>query len=120
MTVSKTDEDASFGRHTPPSLITLTKIIYLLQALGYITGLSYIAAVIVNYIKIDEVKGTWLESHFQWQIRTFWYSLLWFMLGGITFFIIIGYFIIVAATFWVIYRIIKGWLRLIDHKPMYL
>jgi uncharacterized membrane protein len=111
--------DADFGQMVDPALITLTKIIYLLQALGYVTGLSYIAAVIINYVKIDEVQGTWLESHFRWQIRTFWYSLLWYFLGGLLLFIGIGYLLIVFTTFWVLYRIIKGWLRVMDHKGMY-
>ena len=116
---SRTSSDADFGQTVHSSLINLTQIIYLLQALGYVTGISYIAAVIVNYVKLDDVKGTWLESHFRWQINTFWYSLLGYLLGAITFFIIIGYFIIVFTTFWVVYRIAKGWLRLLDNKPMY-
>ncbi|MCG6887608.1 MAG: hypothetical protein LJE74_10390 [Proteobacteria bacterium] len=110
--------DADFGIQVDPALITLTKIIYLLQALGYLTLLSYVAAVIINYVKIDEVRGTWLESHFQWQIRTFWYSLVWYIIGAVTFVIIVGYFILIANTIWVIYRIIKGWLRLLDNKSM--
>jgi len=111
--------DADFGIQVDPALITLTRVVYILQALGYLTLISYVAAVVVNYVKIDEVKGTWLESHFLWQIRTFWYSLLWSLLGAVTFFLIIGYFILIANTIWVIYRIIKGWLRLEDNKPMY-
>lgn len=111
--------DADFGATVDPGLITLTKVIYLLQALGYITGISYVAAVILNYIKIDEVRGTWLESHFRWQIRTFWFSLLWYFLGALLLVIGVGYLLIVFTTFWVLYRIIKGWLRIVDHKAMY-
>ena len=111
--------DADFGKTVHSSLVSLTQIIYILQALGYLTGISYIAAVIINYVKIDDVRGTWLESHFKWQIRTFWYSMLWYLLGALTFFIFIGYLLIVFTTFWVIYRIIKGWLHLYDNKPMY-
>jgi len=113
------NNDADFGQTVHSSLVSLTQIVYILQALGYLTGISYIAAVIVNYVKIDDVRGTWLESHFQWQIRTFWYSMLWYSLGALTLFIVIGYFLIVFTTFWVMYRIIKGWLRLYDNKPMY-
>ncbi len=120
MTTQNPDNnDADFGQTVHSSLISLTQIIYILQALGYLTGISYIAAVIVNYVKIDDVKGTWLESHFRWQIRTFWYSMLWYLLGALTFFIFIGYLLIVFTTFWIMYRIIKGWLRLYDNKPMY-
>lgn len=114
-----TNTDADFGTSVHSSLVSLTQFIYILQTLGYLTVLSYIAAVIVNYVKLDEVRGTWLESHFRWQIRTFWFSMLWFLLGGLTFFIVIGYFLIVFTVFWIIYRIIKGWLRLLDNKPMY-
>jgi len=120
MTTPDSDtKDANFGQTVHSSLVSLTQFIYILQALGYVTGLTYIAAVIINYVKIDDVRNTWLESHFRWQIRTFWYSMLWYALGAITIFIIIGYFLIVFTTFWVIYRIIKGWLYLYDNKPMY-
>ena len=114
------NSDADFGQTVHSSLVSLTQVIYILQALGYLTGISYIAAVIINYVKIDDVRGTWLESHFRWQIRTFWYSMLWYALGALTFFILIGYVLIVFTTFWVLYRIIKGWLRLYDNKPMYI
>ena len=111
--------DADFGPEPDPSLITLTKVIYLLQALGYLTGLSYVIALILDYVKIDDVRGTWLESHFRWQIRTFWFSLLWYVLGVVTYVVGVGAIILVVITFWVIYRILKGWLNLIDNRPMY-
>lgn len=114
------NKDADFGQTVHSSLVALTQIVYILQALGYLTGLSYIAAVIINYVKIDDVRGTWLESHFRWQIRTFWYSMLWYSLGVLTIIIFIGYPILVFTTFWVLYRIIKGWLNLYDNKPMYM
>lgn len=101
------------------SLLKLTHIVYLLQALSYITAITYIAAVIVNYVKLDDVRNTWLESHFRWQINTFWFSLLWLAVGLVTFYVIIGYFILVANFFWVMYRIIKGWLYLYEKRPMY-
>jgi len=73
----------------------------------------------VNYVKKTDVAGTWLESHFKWQIRTFWYPLLWSILGLIGIYFIIGIPILIANTIWVIYRIVKGWLRLNDGKEMY-
>lgn len=97
----------------------VTMIVYLLQAVGLFVIITYIAAVIVNYVKLSDVKGTWLESHFRWQIRTFWYSLLWAAIGGITMPILIGFPIVFAAAIWVIYRIVKGWLYLRDGKEMY-
>jgi len=103
----------------PQAAKTLTTITYALQAVSLVTGLPLFVAVIINYVKRDDVKGTWLESHFRWQIRTFWFSLLWSIIGAITFFAIIGYFILFADMLWLIYRIAKGWLNLADGKTMY-
>lgn len=100
------------------SLKTLTTVIYGLYALSWVFGISAIVAVVVNYIKREEVAGTWLESHFRWQIRTFWFGLLWGALGAITFILVIGWFILFANLVWLIYRIVKGWLNLNDGKPM--
>lgn len=96
-----------------------TTAVYALQALAIILGITYLVAVIINYIKIDDVRGTWLESHFRWQIRTFWYSVLWAVIGGLTVFIFVGFVILGVASVWVIYRVIKGWMRLSENKPMY-
>ena len=100
------------------SLKTLTMVVYALQALGFINGITWIVAVIIDYVKLDEAKGTWLESHFRWQIRTFWWGLLWGAVGLVLFLIVVGYLIWIAAGIWVIYRIVKGWLYLNDNKPM--
>jgi len=101
------------------SLKTITTVVYALQALSFFTGLTFIAAVVINYIKKEDVHGTWLESHFLWQIRSFWYGLLWGVIGFATFIIFIGYFVLLANTIWLVYRIIKGWLRLTEGKTMY-
>jgi len=100
------------------SLKTLTMVVYLLQALGFIVGITWIVAVIMNYVKRDEVRGTWLESHFRWQIRTFWWGLLWSVVGGVLLLVLVGYLVLVATAIWVIYRIVKGWLYLNDGKPL--
>jgi uncharacterized membrane protein len=100
------------------SLKTLTMVVYALQAIGFINGITWIVAVIIDYVKLDEVKGTWLESHFRWQMRTFWWALLWGIVGLVLFLVLIGYLIWVAAGIWVIYRIVKGWLYLNDAKPL--
>ena len=100
------------------SLKTLTTVVYGLYALTWLFGISAIVAIIVNYVKREDVAGTWLESHFRWQIRTFWFGLLWGVLGAITFVFIIGWLILCANTIWLIYRIVKGWLNLNDGKPM--
>jgi len=101
------------------NLLQLTHIVYLLQALSYVTAITYVVGVIINYVKLDDVRGTWLESHFRWQIRTFWYSLVLLVAGVILLYVIVGYFILVGTFFWVMYRIIKGWLYLYDKRPMY-
>jgi len=101
------------------SLKNIATAVYALQAVSFLLVITYFIAVILNYIKRDDTRGTWLESHFRWQVRTFWFGLLWFVLGGLTFFIVIGWFILFAAALWLIYRILKGWLNLNDGKPMY-
>ena len=73
----------------------------------------------VSSVKRGDVQGTWLASHFKWQIRTFWYSMLWAVIGFVLLFVFIGYLVLMANVVWVIYRIVKGWLRLVDNKPMY-
>ena len=100
------------------SLKTLTLVIYVLYALSLVIGISAIVAIVLNYIKRDEVQGTWLESHFRWQIRTFWWGLLWSVVGALTWIILIGWIVWGVAAVWFIYRIAKGWLNLNDNKPM--
>jgi uncharacterized membrane protein len=101
----------------------LTMTVYALQAVSFVLFITWIVAVIINSVKKEDVEGTWLESHFRWQIRTFWFSLLWaavgflFMLTIIAWFI--GTFILMVNGVWIIYRIVKGWLRLNDGKQMY-
>lgn len=99
---------------------TITTIIYALYAASFLVGITAIVAIVMNYVKKDDVAGSFLESHFRWQIRTFWFGLLWGIVGGLTFIIVIGWFILVANGIWIIYRIVKGWLNLNDNKPMYL
>jgi uncharacterized membrane protein len=96
----------------------LAVAVYILQALSFfVGGITGLAGVIVNYVKLDDVKGTWIEPHFRWQIRTFWISLLWGIIGFITTFIIIGWLILAVVAIWVIYRIVKGALALNDGLP---
>jgi len=100
------------------SLKTLTTVIYALYALALFAGVSAIVAIVLNYIKREEVQGTWLESHFKWQISTFWWSVVWCVVGGLTFIILIGWVVWGVAFVWFVYRIAKGWLNLNDNKPM--
>ena len=100
------------------SLKTIATLVYALQAAGFFVGISWIAAVVVDYVKRDDAAGTWLESHLRWQIRTFWFGLLWAVIGIATIVLVIGLAILFANFCWIIYRIVKGWLNLNDNKPM--
>lgn len=119
------------------SVLTVANIVYALHTLAIVVGvigavtvigsflgsLPSIAAVILNYIKRGDARGTWVESHYRWQIRTFWFALLWAVIGWAFIFtfvgVIIGAPILIATTLWLIYRIVRGWLRMGDHKAMY-
>ena len=128
---------------SPPSglvpregLVTLAHVIYGLHAFSAVTGLlspamivtafltgwPSIIAVILNYVKRSEVRGTWLDSHFSWQIRTFWFAALWLAVGVIVFVTVVGIPIAVVLWFatgiWVLYRIIRGWLALTSQRPL--
>jgi len=82
-------------------------------------------AVVLNYAKRNEVRGTWLWSHFRWQIRTFWFGLLWVMICAVFVVATLGIGLLIAwlpltiVGIWFIYRILRGWLRLVDRQPMY-
>jgi len=123
-----------------PSLVRTTHIVYALHALGlalgafgaasvlgsFLFGWPSIIAVIINYVKRGEARGTWLESHFTWQIRTFWFALAWAALVALVSIplavVLVGIGTWIAGMFllgvWAIYRIARGWLRLKDHQPM--
>jgi uncharacterized membrane protein len=118
------------------NLVMLTHVVYGLHAFSAITGLSSAAfiitaflsgwpsiiGVIINYVKRGDVRGTFLESHFSWQLRTFWWALLWFLIGGLLTITIIGAVIgiplLIIVGIWVLYRIVRGWLALASNKPM--
>lgn len=104
---------------TADSNKNLTMIIYALYAASLIVGITGLIAIVINYVKRDDVQGTWLESHFRWQMRTFWFCLLWGVLGVITMFIGIGFLVLGANLIWFIYRVVKGILYLNDGKAMY-
>ena len=99
-------------------LKTVATVVYALQAAGFFLGITWIAAVIVDYVKQDDAAGTWLESHYRWQIRTFWFGLLWGVLGGILALVLVGFIVLAADAVLIIYRIVKGWLRLSENRPV--
>ena len=106
------------------SLKTLTMAVYALQAIGFIVGVTWIVAVIINYVKRDEVRGTWLDSHFAWQLRTFWYTVLWAAVAFLLAITLIGLIfavpLAIALTIWILYRVIRGWMTLGQGRPMVL
>jgi uncharacterized membrane protein len=122
-----------------PSLVRLSHVIYALHALSLLIGIvtaativgaflfswPSIIAVILNYAKRSEVRGTWLESHFRWQIRTFWFGALWvgvcvlFVIATLGIGIFVAWIPLGVVGLWFIYRIASGWLRLLDHRGMY-
>ena len=100
------------------SLKQLTMIIYILQAASFVVGITGIVAIVMNYVKREDTVGTIYESHFAWQIRTFWWGLLWAVIGFLTMVVLVGFVILFANFVWCIYRIVKGFLSWNDGKPM--
>lgn len=122
------------------SLISVTLLVYALFGVAAVVGLVSsgfpliaplmgivgIVGIIVAYVKRSEATGTWLESHYRWLIRTFWFSLLWGAIGAVIFVLLaiiiiglfIGYLIWVATTIWVLYRLVRGYLLFNQSKPI--
>jgi uncharacterized membrane protein len=116
------------------NLVTLTHVMYGLHAFSaimgvlgpalivtsFLTGWPSLIAVIINYVKRGEVRGTYLDSHFSWQLRTFWYALLWLVVAGLLGITIIGLVVaiplVIGVGLWVLYRIGRGWLALGERK----
>ncbi|WP_454723389.1 MULTISPECIES: DUF4870 family protein [Cupriavidus] len=106
------------------SLRKLTHILYALYAIFWMTGgVTALIAIIVGYVKRDDTQGTLYASHFTWQIRSFWWSVAWAVLGGVlfatVFLIPLAFAVWGILSLWMLYRIVKGWLYLNDGKPMY-
>ena len=121
------------------SLVNWTTAIYALHAFSlvagivttasvigaFLTGWPSILAVILNYIKRPDARNTWLESHFQWQIRTFWFGVLWvglcflFVLFTLGIGVLVVWLPLAVVTIWFVYRVVRGWMRLAARRPMY-
>ena len=124
---------------TSGPLFDWTQIIYALHALSLLTGIigaatvvgafiigwPSVIAVILNYLKRSEARGTWLDSHFRWQLRTFWFGLLWvalcvlFIIGTFGIGILIAWLPLLIVSVWFVYRTVRGWLALREGRPMY-
>jgi len=124
-------------REPLPSVLTVANVVYGLHAFAIVVGIAgtatvigsflmslpSIVAVILNYAKRSDARGTWVESHYRWQIRTFWFSIVWVLVASFLFVTVIGipfaFAILAFVTVWLAYRIGKGWLRLRDGRRMY-
>ena len=109
-----------YGLHSLSVLIGITSAATIVGA--FVFGVPSIVAVVLNYLKRGEAAGTFLESHFRWQIRTFWFALLWCAVGLLLMLTLIGIpsglLVFIGAGVWVLYRIVRGWLALKDGKPL--
>jgi uncharacterized membrane protein len=121
------------------SLVSWTQVIYALHAASLLIGIlgaatvvgafligwPSVIAVVINYIKRSDARGTWLDSHFRWQIRTFWFGLLWAVLCLAFVVVTFGIGLVVVwiplgiLTIWFIYRVARGWSALSSSRPMY-
>ena len=107
------------GSQDVEGLKTIAFAVYVLQALSFFWGITAIIGVIVDYVKLDDARGTWLESHFRWQIRTFWWGLFWSILGfGLIWVFGLGFVVLGIVYIWTIYRVVKGWLKLTERKQV--
>ena len=113
--------DAGSGKTSEElaSLKTITQVVYALQALSFAFGVTALIGLVINYIKREDAAGTLYQSHFDWQIRTFWWGLLWSVLGFVLIFAFgLGLVVLFVAWVWAIYRVVKGWLKLTEGKPV--
>ncbi|WP_354683367.1 hypothetical protein [Cupriavidus necator] len=106
------------------SLRKLLHILYALYAIFWLTGgITALIAIVIDYVKRDDARGSLYASHFAWQIRSFWWSVVWGVLGGILFATVVlmplAFAVWAVLSLWMLYRIVKGWLYLNDSKPMY-
>lgn len=99
------------------SLKTVALAVYVLQALSFFWGITAIIGVIIDYVKLDDARGTWVENHLRWQIRTFWWALFWSVIGFALIWVFgLGFLVLAVVYFWTIYRVVKGWLKLTERK----
>jgi uncharacterized membrane protein len=109
-----------YGLH---ALSALSGILTSASIVGaFVFGWPSIIAVIINYVTRSNVHGTWLESHWRWQMRSFWYAALWLLVAGLLAATFIGipaaFMVIVITGLWVLYRVIRGWMALLDRRGM--
>ncbi|MBM4181456.1 MAG: hypothetical protein FJ209_07900 [Betaproteobacteria bacterium] len=119
-----------------PGMIKLTHVMYALHAFSALTGLvsaafivtaflsgwPSIIAVALNFMNRGEVRESWLDSHFRWQMRTFWYALVWMLVAGLLALTLIGIpaaiVLLLGVGIWVLYRLARGWSALGAERPL--
>ena len=130
-------DEESRNEEPVPSALVAAHIVYGLHAFAIVLGITgaatvvggfvgsvpSIIAVIISYVKRGGARDTWAASHYRWQIRTFWFALLWMIIGVLLVVTLVGaplgLIVLIVLTLWLIYRIARGWLRLLDKQPMY-
>ena len=109
-----------YGLHGFSALMGVLSSAFIVTA--FMTGWPSIIAVIINYVKRGDARGTYLDSHFGWQLRTFWYALLWVLISLLLIVTVIGipfaWILVLLVGLWVLYRIIRGWIALAEGRPM--
>ena len=89
---------------------------------AFVFGWPSIIAIAINYITREQVRGTWLDSHWRWQLRSFWFAALWLLIAGLLFITLVGIppaiLAIIGTGVWVLYRVIRGWMALLDRRAM--
>jgi uncharacterized membrane protein len=100
------------------SLRRVAAIVYGLQVASIFLGVTLFAGVLINYLKLREAEGTWIASHFRWQMRTFWLTLLGLAVGLATAVLLVGIVVLMGTGGWMLYRALKGWLELADGRPV--
>jgi len=113
-----------YALHAASAVIGMLTSAFVVTA--FLFGVPSIIAVVMNYLRRDDARGTWLESHFSWQLRTFWFALFWvvliFLLSLPLFLVLVGFLTfpvgIIIVGIWVIYRVARGWLKLKDGRPV--
>ncbi len=106
------------GTIDPENLRKFALVGYALYAASLAFVITAVAAIILDYVKRDDARGTWLESHFRWQIQTFWWTLLFGVVGALLLLVLIGWPVLAAGLVWYIYRIVKGWVRLSERRTV--
>jgi len=109
-----------YGLH---ALSALSGILTSATVVGaFVFGWPSIIAIIINYFTREQVRGTWLETHWRWQLRSFWFAALWLLIAGLLFITLIGIpaaiLAIIGTGVWVLYRVIRGWMALLDRRAM--